>query len=139
MELYCKKYSKNIKGFEPGALECLQNYPWHGNVRELKNLIERLVIFEAGELIGTEFFPEDLCAKARTCQNKSCRPNSPSLVHKGFKAIDNIEKQLIENALSESRGNQKDAAEKLGMHRNTIKRKIIEYDINLTEIKKRAN
>lgn len=138
MELYCKKYSKNIKGFETGALECLQNYPWHGNVRELKNLIERLVIFETGEFIGTEFFPEDLCAKARTCQSKSCRPDFPVIIDKKGRMLDAIEKQLIENALLEARGSQKIAAEKLKMHRNTIRRKITEYDINLAEIKKRV-
>lgn len=138
MELYSRKYSKNIKGFEPGALDCLQNYPWHGNVRELKNLIERLVIFENKEFIGTEFFPDDLCVKARTCQNKACKTNFSTGDLKESSIIDTIEKQLIENALLETRGKQKSAAEKLGMHRNTIKRKIEEYGINLSEIKKRV-
>ena len=138
MELYSRKYSKNIKGFEPGALDCLQNYPWHGNVRELKNLIERLVIFENKEFIGTEFFPDDLCVKARTCQNKACKTNFSAGDLKEVSIIDTIEKQLIENALLETRGKQKPAAEKLGMHRNTIKRKIEEYGINLSEIKKRV-
>ena len=135
--LYSEKYSKNIKGFEQGALDCLQNYPWHGNVRELKNLIERLVIFETGEIIGTEFFPDDLCIKARTCQNKACKTNFTAADGKDPKIMDTIEKQLIENALLESGGNQKLAAEKLQMHRNTIRRKIAEYKIDLNEIKKR--
>ena len=137
VELYCKKYSKKIKGFKKGALECLQNYPWHGNVRELKNLMERLVIFETGELIGTEFFPDDLCVKARTCQNKACKTNLTRPDEKESKVIETIEKQLIENALCETKGNQKLAAEKLQMHRNTIRRKIAEYKINLAEIKAR--
>ncbi len=138
MKLYSEKYSKKITGFEPGALDCLQNYPWHGNVRELKNLIERLVIFENKEFIGTEFFPDDLCVKARTCQNKACKSNfnvSGDIKAPGI--MDTIEKQIIENALAESRGNQKLAAEKIGMHRNTIKKKIEEYNINLSDIKKR--
>jgi len=138
MRLYSEKYSKKITGFGPGALECLQNYPWHGNVRELKNLIERLVIFENKEFIGTEFFPDDLCVKARTCQNKACKSNfniSGDIKAPGI--MDMIEKQIIENALLETRGNQKLAAGKIGMHRNTIKRKIEEYNINLSDIKKR--
>jgi len=135
LEMYIKKYAKKIKGFEKGALECLQNYPWHGNVRELKNLMERLVIFESSERIGTEFFPDDLCVKARTCQNKGCQTDLPEVNEGTNKVMDNIEKQLIENALGETGGNQKLAAEKLQMHRNTIRRKIAEYKINLNDIK----
>lgn len=138
LEMYVKKYAKKIKGFEKGALECLQNYPWHGNVRELKNLIERLVIFETGEWIGTEFFPDDLCVKARTCQNKGCKSDLAGFNEGETKIMDNIEKQLIENALSETGCNQKLAAEKLQMHRNTIRRKIAEYKINLNDIKNKT-
>ncbi len=139
--LYSKKYSKNIRGIEPGAMECLQNYPWRGNVRELKNLIERLVIFEPGEFITSSFFPEDLCVKARTCQNKVCKSNFTGAEERAasdLKMIDGIERQLIENALYETKGNQKLAAEKLQMHRNTIRKKISEYKINVIEIKKSA-
>ena len=105
-------------------------------MRELKNLIERLVIFEAGDHIGTDFFPEDLCVKARTCQNKACRSSSVAITQKDGRVMDIIEKQLIENALLETRGNQRLAAEKLGLHRNTIKKKITEYNINISDMKK---
>ena len=101
LSLYSKKYSKKITGFEKGALECLQNYPWHGNVRELKNLIERLVIFEKSELIGTDFFPDDLCAKARSCQSGACRTNAAGLAGSAagdIKTLDMIEKQQIGRA-----------------------------------------
>lgn len=138
MASYSAKYSKKIKGFEENALECLLNYPWHGNVRELKNLIERLVVFEKKERIGTEFFPDDLCAKARTCKSGACGTSvheRTSMEPGGL--MDNIEKRLIEDTLKEFGGNQMRASEKLGMHRNTIRRKIMDYGINIIEIKLR--
>ncbi|MEZ7893015.1 MAG: sigma-54 dependent transcriptional regulator [Candidatus Wallbacteria bacterium] len=142
VKLFAEKYHKKIMGFEKSAIECLENYPWFGNIRELKNIMERLVIFEKGPLITTEFFPDDLCTKARTCSNKSCLGSLKSGDNSGKKdnnLRENIEKQLIENALIEFNGNQVKAAEKLEMHRNTMRLKIKKYEIDVNALKNRLS
>ncbi len=125
---FSKKYNKSILGFEKNALECLENYPWPGNIREVKNLVERLIIFEKSKYITTQFFPSDLCSRARACQSGACSNDAEK---SALKPVDDYEKKLIENALLEFSGNRSRAAEKLKMHRNTISRKIREYGINV--------
>lgn len=131
VKVFSKKYDKHILGFEKNALECLESYPWPGNVREVRNLVERLMIFEKSGYISSRHFPSDLCSRARACRSGSCSPKTgkPSLG-----PVDDYEKRLIENALAEFGGSRTRAAEKLGMHRNTISRKIAEYGIDVKNL-----
>ncbi len=52
---------KSFTGFSPGAAELLQNYPWQGNIRELKNVIERTMILAPDGDIDATFLPEEIC------------------------------------------------------------------------------
>ncbi|MDK9717629.1 MAG: sigma-54 dependent transcriptional regulator [Trichlorobacter sp.] len=94
------------------ALERLRSYPWPGNVRELDNEIERAVALAYGDTINTTDLSDPLQQQTR-----------PSAVG-GKSLLKDSEKQLIEQALKEAKGNKTQAAERLGMSREGLRKKL---------------
>lgn len=92
------------------ALERLRNYPWPGNVRELDNEIERAVALAYGDIITTGDLSEVL-------------QQAPSMSG-GRSLLKDSEKQLIEQALKEAKGNKTQAAQRLGMSREGLRKKL---------------
>jgi two-component system, NtrC family, response regulator AlgB len=60
LRLFARQSGRSIKGFTPAALAAMQRYPWPGNLRELRNVIERAVILAPGEKIDVNDFPDNL-------------------------------------------------------------------------------
>ena len=113
LELYAKNMGKAPKKFSNSAIKLLiQTYDWPGNVRELQNLVERLSTITKGNII----YPKDISAF--------------SIIKKEIKdiplreAVDLFEKQYIKEMLDAVGGNRKKAAKKLGIHRNTLQKKL---------------
>lgn len=101
--------------------EKLLNYPWPGNVRELENTIERALNIMTGDLIFVEHLPDKI---------KKVLPLSNEEGTK-IESLAEMEKRLISRALAAYRGNIARTAEVLGICRNTLYRKIKEYEIEL--------
>ncbi len=104
---------------DPEALQKLRSYRFPGNVRELRNLIERACILAAGDVITTD----DLALSA-----SPSTPTDPALTIPSNSSLpdylDSIESRLIEKALAESNGIQAKAARRLGISRSDIAYKI---------------
>jgi DNA-binding NtrC family response regulator len=109
-----EKYNKNNLRMGERALESLRKYHWPGNVRELQHTIERAVIMSEGNVLQ----PQDLGIK-----QKSSQPGRGSL------NVESMERNAIVEAINQSKGNMSQAAEKLGLSRSTLYRKIKKYDI----------
>lgn len=110
LQRYTKKYKKDIRNISGQALKKLREYNWPGNVRELQHAIERAVILASGFTL----MPDDFLLKA-TVSRKSKAENLN---------LDQLEKEAIEKALTQSGGNMNRAAELLGISRFTLYRKI---------------
>ena len=110
---------KSIEGIEEDVYPCLEDYSWPGNVRELKNVVERMVVLSGEKKLSSANLPEDL---------KSSVPLSPNWSPVSSN-IQDMEKELIRLKLQECRGNKSKAAEKLGISRRTLYRKIDEYQL----------
>ena len=111
-----KKTGGKAVRFEPGAAEAIQAYAWPGNVRELEHAIERMLIMAGGAAITTLDLPPEI------------QPPSPS----GAPAperLEELERKHILAALESCRGNQAEAAKRLGIGRNTLWRKIKGYGL----------
>jgi len=108
--------SKDLKRVSGEVLNLLTQYDWPGNVRELENVIERAVILSKENAILPEHLPLRLRQPGRN--NFSSSP-----------ACDKSEKEIIMEALQLADGNQSRAAKKLGIHRNTLRRKIHRFGI----------
>lgn len=111
-----KKTNKNIRGFSETAAARLAAYGWPGNVRELQNVIERAVVLSVDDVIRVE----DLPGLAE--EDTSDRP--VRLV-----PLSEIEKEHIDRVLKAEGWNMQKTAEILGIHRNTLRQKIKEYEL----------
>ena len=102
------------------ALDRLVSAPWPGNVREMRNVLERAMILSRGQpAIGIEHLPADL--RARAPAERRHQPQS----------LDDIERQHIERTLRHHSGNRTRAAQELGISRATLINKIKTYSLNL--------
>jgi len=113
---YTTLHGKRVRGISPYVMDRLSRYEWPGNVRELENAIERAIILSNGETILFEDLPPYL-------QPSLSREESSS------SSLEEVEKKLILNTLRAVKGNQTRAAELLGIHRNTLRRKLKRYHI----------
>ena len=100
------------------AVERMRARPWPGNVRELENLLERATVFNEGDVIGPEHFPD-----------------SPAALPGGeasegeIRSLSEVEREQIEKALRSVNGNKSAAARLLGLDRKTLYRKIELYGL----------
>src|SRR5262245_22194964 len=113
---------------DPGAVEVLKRARWDGNVRELRNLIESVVVLAAPGTtrIKAEDLPDSYRVEAATSQKP--RSAAPATAAPGApRTMDEIEKEAILRALEETGGNRTRAAEILGIGLRTLQRKLKEY------------
>lgn len=96
------------KQFSQGAVSTLVNYDWPGNIRELQNLMERLLTIIPGPVIRKNDIPA-FGSRRRELKGETLK-----------EAVNSFEKQYISDILETVSGNKKKAAEKLGIHRNTL-------------------
>jgi DNA-binding NtrC family response regulator len=108
----------------------LQAYPWPGNIRELRNVIERALLLSSGGAIGMNDLPLD--KMRRDCRPALASPPPsppPAAPDPGARSMVDIERQAILDALVRCAGNQTRAAELLGIPRRTFCKKLSEYNI----------
>jgi DNA-binding NtrC family response regulator len=115
--------------FSPEILRHLVKLPWEGNVRELRNVVESLVVLAPDDEIKIK----DLAAEYRTDQIMSQRegstPDPLADAADGTLTMDEIERRAILNALQKTGGNRTQAAEILGIGLRTLQRKLKEYQM----------
>jgi len=123
---YGEKCNRRIKGISLEAQKRLLSYDWPGNVRELENAIERAVVLGTTDLILLEDLPEAILeTETRTMA-------APTKYHE---AVADTKKQIILQAMDQTKGNYTDAAKLLGVHPNYLHRLI--RNLNLREHLKR--
>ncbi len=108
--------------YAPATLAQLQRYPWPGNVRELRNLCERMVVLCAGRTIEPGHLPIEFSAK-----HPSPTPGSVFDLPAGGIVLDDLEADIIRQALAQTRGNRSHAARLLGLSRDTLLYRIKKY------------
>ena len=132
LKKFSSEYTKKTKGFKDDALALLISYDWPGNIRELENLIERLVALEKGEYIIKEHLPKEISLRERKEKIFTMYkgPGERKTLETKGETLKTQEKESVLKALQEAEGNQSKAAEILGIHRNTLRKKLKLYNIN---------
>ncbi|KIH76296.1 two component, sigma54 specific, transcriptional regulator, Fis family [Geoalkalibacter ferrihydriticus] len=106
-----REFGKSVKGVSPMAEKFLLEYPWPGNIRELRNVIERAIILENEETLLLEHLPQEIVGKAGVL---SSGPLSFQIPPEGID-IEEVERELIRQSLELTDGNQSKAAKKLNL------------------------
>lgn len=119
---YSMKLSKEVSSIEPDAKEVLLKYSWKGNIRELKNVIERAIILTSGNSIKKENLPKEIL------EYKLTEKDLNGITDKNL-TLEELEKIHIKKVLDDTLNNKTLAAKRLGIGTATLYRKLKEYGL----------
>lgn len=120
IQYYSSIYDKKISKIDPELMAALIQYQWPGNIRELYNVLERLVILSDGDSLGSDNLPPMLSQTFMLQDVQHKANNDCGLIQ----ATDNLEKAVISQILQEENYNKAAAAKKLGIPRTTLYYKL---------------
>jgi transcriptional regulator with PAS, ATPase and Fis domain len=115
---FLQRMNKKVNTIAEDAMQLLKQYSWQGNIRELKNIIERSVILAEGTTITPELLPREFHQESSLESGISSESS-----------LSEIERMHIKRVLENVEGNKTKAAEILGIGTSTLYRKIEEYDL----------
>jgi DNA-binding NtrC family response regulator len=127
LQKYCDKMGKRPKRFTPDVVGLLEGYAWPGNIRELENVIERIVAIEDRETVTAACLPQEIVSPQKK------KLETQELFAPGFnltRHLDEITKKYIQEALAVTGGSLQKAAPLLGLSYRTIRYLIGKYDLN---------
>jgi two-component system nitrogen regulation response regulator GlnG len=142
-----RELGSDFRAIGPEAVELLESYAWPGNVRELQGAVRQAMLHGSGHVLVREFLPEELRTKEAMESPATPAPGGldgliESLLTGGEgnllpRAVETVERALLERVLRETQGNQTQASERLGISRNTLRQKMralgFAYDKVLTQ------
>jgi len=117
---------KGIKGFSPAAEKLLVSYRWPGNIREIRNLVERLVVLESADEILPEHLPNWLTGSAGPMAHSS--DGKVALPAQGI-SLDDLEKDLIVQALERTKNNKAQAAKLLNLSYDAFRYQVKKFGL----------
>jgi len=128
-----KSKKRDIKGFSPAAMDILISYPWPGNIRELENLVERLIILKGNGTICPDDLPDKFIS--HTLNNEGALHITLPETGVNLKdVVEEFENNLILQAMQKAQGVKNKAAQLLSLNRTTLveklKKKKLDYHIN---------
>lgn len=149
LNVYSDANERQIGKIHPAALAALVDYPWPGNVRELQNYIERAVVWSTSDELVPELLPTVVSGSAKDAQAAVFRPtddqslireyvyNSISKAEKDAgdlhkQIVEPVEKELLSQVMQQCNNTQTKAATRLGINRNTLYKKLVEFGLAKT-------
>ena len=121
LAVFNEENSKQIEGFSPAAYDLLSSYDWPGNIRELRNLVERMVVLARGQLLEVKDIPAPV-------REQPAAGGGEVKVDADL-TVDEMAKRMVVQALEKTGGNRTKAAERLGISRRTLHRKLKAYGL----------
>ncbi len=122
------RHGRDIEQMSKSARQALMSYDWPGNIRQLRNYIERMVVVDLDGLLDVDDLPDEIAPPPRL-------GDEPSAAHDGSDSLvgqplSQVERYYIEKTLEVTEGNREEAARLLGIGERTLYRKIKEYKLN---------
>lgn len=145
LNVYSERNDRYVVYFQKEALDRLVEYDWPGNVRELQNYIERAVVMAEGDELTVDLLPEvvrgerrrsngrlrgaDLEALTYQVVQEGLTNSGPDEDNLHSKIVNRVERELIAQVMLSCNNVQTKAATRLGINRNTLHKKLKEYDL----------
>jgi transcriptional regulator with PAS, ATPase and Fis domain len=117
IEMYCRKYRKQVKSVSANAIKKLQKYQWPGNVRELQHALERAIIMTDSQILDSD----DFFFLSQVGQSDDVITDSYNL--------ESVEKSVIQKAINKYNGNISKAAKELGLTRASLYRRLEKHGL----------
>ena len=124
IEKYNQKYHMKAKGISQKAMNFLTDYEWTGNVRELENTIESILVINSPEVIDIQHLPQEIRDLKERLEVIPIKIGTP---------LEEVEKEMLIQTLRATKGNKRKAAQLLGINVRTIHRKMEEIE-DLNEV-----
>ena len=124
IDLFNREFRKQVRGVLPEAMDLLRSYRWPGNIRELRNAIERAMLLAEGDWLTADDFPfggRRPSAAAATLE-----------LPEGGVNLETLERELVVQALRRTGGNQTRAAALLGLNRDQIRYRVEKFGLDKT-------
>ncbi len=132
LETYNREFKTSFRGFSEEAEAFLQRYDWPGNIRELRNVVERAVILSTGDQIGVDALPWKIKGggpeRRPAASGAAPQPGVVVLPDQGVD-IEEVERELIVQALEKTGNNQTRAAKMLGLTRDALRYRMKKYNL----------
>ena len=129
--MYNRLLHKQIKGVSTDTLRQMEKYPWPGNVRELENMVQKGMVLCAGECLSVDcaggLYGDGLFSPLCQDMNEYLEKLTATAFSRGELLPDlvmRLEQKMIRQALEKTKGNQVQAAQLIGISRNTLRKKI---------------
>jgi DNA-binding NtrC family response regulator len=129
IEKFNRKLDRQIAGVDPEVMELLLDHDWPGNIRELENLAERLVLMAKGDQIVMGDVPAELIEAVEEKAQTAAPDEKRSIKELIREKTGDIEKQMIVKVLAECEGNISKAARQLGLSRRGLHLKLAKYNL----------
>jgi len=123
LNIYRKRERKSISRLHPAVMDLMLQYDWPGNVRELENSVEHAVVMAEGPQILAQHLPFSI-------QSRKAPAYEEVPVSEGGMYLEIMERQQIMHALQENHWSMNRTSQVLGIHRNTLRRKMGQYGIS---------
>src|SRR4030065_963925 len=115
VEKFNQKYRMKVKGISQRAMNLLMDYQWNGNVRELENTIESILVINSPEVLDLQHLPQEV---------RDFQEEQGVIPFKIGTPLEEVEREMLAQTLKATKGNKRRAAELLGVNVRTIHRKI---------------
>ena len=129
VDKFNRKLGRQIAGVDPEVIELLLEHDWPGNIRELENLAERLVLMAKGDQIVMGDVPSELIEAVEEKTQTATPDDKRSIKDLIREKTEDIEKQMIVRVLEECEGNISKAARQLGLSRRGLHLKLAKYSL----------
>ena len=126
LAVYNNEFHRELNGFSDKAMRRIRAYDWPGNVRELRNAIERAVLLASGE----ELDEDDIVLGRSAFRNVSRASRDLVKLPDHGCNLQDVERDLLRQALERTRGNRTRAAEMLGLTRDQVRYKVAKYELD---------
>lgn len=132
IEKFNTEFGRNVSSLHPQTLKIFKEYHWNGNVRELSNLIERIMLLEEIETITPDVLPKEMLkATGYTASAFDSGKKHFFELPKDGISLEEVEKDLIAQAVKRAGGNIAEACRLLGLSRETLRYRIKKYNIEV--------
>ncbi len=126
---FSQRNGKQVQGFSRRAKQALRNYDWPGNIRQLRNAVERMMVLDTDGLLDADDLPDEVAELAGLLTEDELASGSAGADALVGKPLNDVEKYYITRALELTEGKRKEAAALLGIGERTLFRKIKEFGL----------